>query len=234
MSKSIQRVSLAFIAVFGILSLALGFWSIASPGLIERTDNPRLIFDEQKIQRGAILDRYDRIMAETIPLSGTLIRHYTDRSSAPVVGYYSINFGRSEIEEALEETLRGPYGFLDRLLHRDRIGHSVRLTIDASIQRQLANQFDQPGGAIVLSIPDGAIIATASYPSFDPNTLDENWKALASDPASPLLNRATQGLFQPGAIFETPLLADAIENGRAALTLTLPNANRSVRLGSLS
>ena len=233
MSNSIQRVSFAFLIAFGILSLALGLWSIASPGLIDRDDNPRLFFDEEKIQRGTILDRADRILAETIPLSGTLIRHYPDRSSAPIVGYYSINFGQSEIEEALNETLRGPYGFLDRLLHRDRVGRSVRLTIDAAIQRKLADQFDQPGGAIVLSIPDGAIIATASYPSFDPNTLDENWKALSSDPASPLLNRATQGLFQPGAIFETPLLADAIEHGWATLTQTLTNAAQPLALSNL-
>jgi peptidoglycan glycosyltransferase len=233
MPNSIQRVSLAFLIAFGILSLALGLWSIASPSLIERDDNPRLFFDEEKIQRGAILDRADRILAETIPLSGTLVRHYPDRSSAPVVGYYSINFGRSEIEEALDETLRGPYSFIDQLLHRDRVGRSVRLTIDATIQRQLADQIDQPGGAIVLSIPAGAIIATASYPSFDPNTLDENWKSLSSDPASPLLNRATQGLFQPGAIFETPLLADALERGQVTLTQTLSRADQSVTISNL-
>jgi peptidoglycan glycosyltransferase len=233
MLNSIQRVSFAFLIAFGLLALALGLWSIASPNLIERDDNPRLIFDEEKIQRGAIVDQVDRILAETIPLSGTLIRHYPDRSSAPVVGYYSINFGRSEIEEALDETLRGPYGFLDRLLHRDRVGRNVRLTIDMAIQRQLADQFDQPGGAIVLSIPDGAIIATASFPSFDPNSLDENWKALSSDPSSPLLNRATQGLFQPGAIFETPLLADAIEHGQVALTQTVSRADQSVTISNL-
>lgn len=233
MTKSIQRISLAFIAAFGVLSLALGIWSIGSPGLAERDDNARLIIAEQRIQRGAIIDRYDRILAETIPVSGTLVRHYPDRSAAPAVGYYSINFGRSEIEEALDQTLRGPYGFLDELLHRDRVGRSVRLTIDLAEQRALADRFDQPGGAVVVSIPDGAIIALASYPSFDPNSLDANWKTLSSDPTSPLLNRATQGLFQPGAIFETPLLADAIDRGFVSITQTLTRPDQSIAIGSL-
>jgi peptidoglycan glycosyltransferase len=48
-----------------------------------------------------------------------------------------------------------------------------------------------------------------------------------------LLNRATQGLYQPGAIFETLLLAAAIERG-VSLTETLSQTDRPVTLDRLT
>ena len=233
MSKSIQRVSLAFLFAFGLLALAIGRWSIASPDLIARDDNPRRVFVEQQIQRGAIVDRADRVLAETIPASGTLTRHYPQPEAAPAIGYSSINYGQSGVEEALDVILRGPYSFTDQLLHRPRVGRAVRVTIDAQWQSDLAARMKQPGAAIVMSIPDGAVRAMVSRPSFDPNTLDENWKSLSTDPSSPLLNRATQGLYQPGTIFQTLLLADAIEQGKVALTQAVSRPDQPVALNEL-
>ena len=233
MAHSLQRVALGFMAAFGILALTLGVLSIASPDLAQRDDNLRRVFAEQRIQRGAIVDRTDQVLAETIPLSGTLVRHYPSIDAAPAIGYSSINFGRSGVEEALDGVLRGPYDFIDQLLHRQQRGRGVRVTIDLQTQRDLANRCQQPGAGGILSIPDGAVLALGSHPSYDPNTLDENWKALATDPTAPLLNRATQGLYQPGAIFETLLLADALENGRVALTTTLARPAEPVAIGNL-
>jgi len=47
------------------------------------------------------------------------------------------------------------------------------------------------------------------------------------------LNRATQGLYQPGAIFETLLLAEALERG-VPLTETLSQPDRPVSLDQLT
>ena len=234
MSKSIQRVSIAFLAAFGVLATVLGIWSIGSPGLVERNDNPRRVFAEQLVRRGAIVDRHDLILAETIPISGVLIRHYPYPDAAPAIGYYSINFGRAGVEDALDSVLRGPHGFIDELLHREQVGRNVRVTIDLGAQRDLSERFQQQtGAAVILSIPDGAVLAMTSDPTYDPNTLDANWKSLSTDPAAPLLNRATQGLYQPGAIFETPLLAMALETSRIALTATLTRPDQPVAIGPL-
>jgi peptidoglycan glycosyltransferase len=233
MTQSIQRVSIALLVLFGLLALTLGLWSIASPGLAERSDNPRLVFAEQQIQRGAILDRHDQILAETIPLSNTLTRYYPQPDAAPVIGYYSINYGVAGVEEALDSTLRGSYGLLDELLHRVRVGHNVQVTIDLQTQHDLETRLKQSGAAVILSIPDGAVLAMASRPAFDPNTLDANWKTLLTDPSGPLLNRATVGLYQPGAIFETPLLATALDANQVALTTTLSQPDQPVAVGSL-
>ena len=233
MSKSIQRTAAAFLLAFFLLALALGRCSIASPDLVARDDNPRRVFEEQFIQRGAIFDRNDHVLAETAPQSGTLARRYPFLAAAPVAGYFSLNYGAAGVEEALDRVLRGPRAALDQVLHHRQSGQGVRTTLDSRAQQILSERLTQPGAAIVLSLPDGAITALASNPSFDPNTLDENWKTLSSDPAAPLLNRATQGLYQPGAIFETLLLSAAIERG-VPLTETLSRPDRPITLDQLT
>ena len=233
MSKSLQRTAAAFLLAFLLLALALGRWSIASSDLIVRDDNPRRVFEEQLIQRGSIFDRNDQVLAETVPQSDTLARRYPFIAAAPLVGYASINYGAAGVEEALDRVLRGPRDFLDQLLHQRQSGQGVRTTLDSRAQQILSSRLTQPGAAIVLSLPDGAITALASYPSFDPNTLDQDWKTLSTDTAAPLLNRVTQGLYQPGAIFQTIMLADAIERG-VILTETLAQPDRPVTLDRLT
>jgi penicillin-binding protein 2 len=53
----------------------------------------------------------------------------------------------------------------------------------------------------------GAVYAMISYPGFDPNLFAhgigmEDWQALLSDPAAPLTNKATGGLYPPGSTFK--------------------------------
>jgi peptidoglycan glycosyltransferase len=50
-------------------------------------------------------------------------------------------------------------------------------------------------------------------PSYDPNKLDALWSALSHDPASPLLDRSTSGLYPPGSTFKIVTAADALDAG---------------------
>ena len=64
--------------------------------------------------------------------------------------------------------------------------------------------------------PDtGAILAMVSKPDYNPNTIVKDWTKLNMDEDnSPLLNRATQGLYPPGSTFKTLTLLEYIrENG---------------------
>jgi peptidoglycan glycosyltransferase len=54
-----------------------------------------------------------------------------------------------------------------------------------------------------------------SKPTYDPNTLEEDWPILQYDPDRRLLNRAAQGLYPPGVVFETLTLAAILEEGLA-------------------
>jgi len=60
-----------------------------------------------------------------------------------------------------------------------------------------------PGGAVVVTnVHTGEILAAASYPTFNLQTLSEDWALLNNDPAFPMLNRATQGRYAPGSTFK--------------------------------
>ena len=74
----------------------------------------------------------------------------------------------------------------------------------------------------MLNPKTGAVYVMASSPGFDPNLIEkQNGYAqvqatkspCAPEPASPLLNRATQGLFPPGSIFKTITAAAALDDG---------------------
>lgn len=223
MTATINRLSQVFLAAFIFVGLVLGYWGLVRRDeLLARQDNPRLLLEEQHIQRGQILDRNGVVLAETRfdPATGLGTRHYPDPVVAPIVGYYSLRHGVGGIEAAYDSVLRGD-AFLtpaqklaDNVLHRPQTGGDVRLTIDLTIQ-QAADQAlaGKTGTVIVLSVPQGEVLAIGSQPSFDPNHLDELWDSLKSDPNAPLLNRATQSLFQPGTILQSVVLGTAINVG---------------------
>jgi cell division protein FtsI/penicillin-binding protein 2 len=76
----------------------------------------------------------------------------------------------------------------------------VRLTIDLELQKSADGLLDgQPGTIILMNANSGEIIAMASSPYFDAAQLQVEWENLVTDPNAPLINRAAQGLYPPGA-----------------------------------
>lgn len=224
MPQAIDRTSALLVIAFVVLAGALGYWVASGPSLVARPDNPRRILDEQRILRGSILDRDGEIIVETTGELGNYVRRTRYIHAAPFTGYYSINYGTSGVERAFDDVLRGAAGVdtlqveVNRLLHRNPAGRAVQLTIDLDIQRTADTLLSGRIGAIVvLSVPDGDILALSSQPTFDPNTLDENWDTLRADPGAPLLNRAVQGLYQPGTILQPIVLVEALQRDVAEL-----------------
>jgi len=105
--------------------------------------------------------------------------------------------------------------------------HSLELTIDTSLQRvagrairdgialaHRAGHADANAGAAIVMNPwDGSIYALASYPNFDQAAAarDQSYRThlfARTDPGTPLLNRATQGLYPTGSAFK-PIVAEA-------------------------
>ena len=58
------------------------------------------------------------------------------------------------------------------------------------------------GSAVVIDVKTGGILAIANYPSYDLNLYKTNYSAYSSDPNTPLLSRATTGLYAPGSTFK--------------------------------
>ncbi len=222
LEEQIGKLGNALMACFVLIALGTGYWSVVrSPALTVRDDNPRLIEAERRIRRGHILDRHGAPLAvsQAGPL-GVWNRVYLAPEAAPVVGYYSINHGTGGVERTYDASIRGPTptSLIDQLgaalLHLHPQGVSVTLTLDLALQQTAEHSLGEWTGAVVLlDARSGNVLVLVSHPTFDPNTLEADWPTLQFDARNPLLNRATQGLYQPGAIFQTVTLAAALETG---------------------
>ncbi|MFQ5420202.1 MAG: FtsW/RodA/SpoVE family cell cycle protein, partial [Anaerolineae bacterium] len=170
---------------FTAVVLVLGYWSIGrAPAILAREDNPRLVEAELRIQRGRIFDRNNLALADTIGRPDELVRRYPLTAVGPAIGYYSFRHGASGIEESMNAILRGNSSndwekFTRQLLHQNQIGRDIRLTLDASKQIQAEELLMGHRGAIVgLELSKSGlanILMLMSHPSYDPNTLDENF-----------------------------------------------------------
>jgi peptidoglycan glycosyltransferase len=225
--RQIRQLGIVLSICFLLTAAGLGYWSlIRAPELVGRAYNPRWIEAERRVRRGDILDRAGRplVRSEPGPL-GTWQRVYLVPEAAPVVGYYAINHGTGGIEHAYDAQIRGARTLspIDRLradlLHLHPAGITVTLTIDVDVQQAASRALgEQMGAVVVLDVQDGDILAMVSNPTFDPNSLEVDWPLLNRSRDKPMLNRATQGLYPPGLVFETITLAATIAEGVAQPT----------------
>ncbi|MDQ3568758.1 MAG: penicillin-binding protein 2 [Actinomycetota bacterium] len=141
-----------------------------------------------------------------------------------VVGYWSIRYGASGIEIAQNSNLSGVSSepaTLDELINQFRGGRqpgsNVTLTLDPELQRiaydSLAQTVTGRGSAMAIDPKTGEVLALVTYPSYEPNDIDDNFPELIEDPAAPLLNRATQSLYPPGSTFKIITSSAALKAG---------------------
>lgn len=122
--------------------------------------------------------------------------------------------GRAGKVTLLRDARRGMYLVGGHGSHAPVDGHHVVLTIDEVIQfiaeRALASaaaKYRAAGGvAVVMDPASGAVLAMASWPTFDPNRYGD---------ASPAewRNRAVQDLYEPGSTFKIVTAAAGLEEG---------------------
>jgi peptidoglycan glycosyltransferase len=174
--------------------------------------------------RGRILDRNGEVLAETeLGPDGTPRRVYEMDGAVHVLGFTSARVGGSGVEAVAADRLMGrtepsPADTLRDILHQPRTGEDVALTIDARLQQVAVEAMGGALGAVVALDPrTGDVLAMVSNPTFSSDFSEEEWDSLRSDPDSPLLNRATQGLYAPGSTYKTVTLAAALEYGLVTL-----------------
>jgi cell division protein FtsW (lipid II flippase) len=198
-----------FMLALAAIGLTNAWWSIyRGPDLLSRTDNPRRAIADRYVPRGDLVDRNNRPIDAITGASGAYIRVYEYPELGPVTGYTHPVFGQAGLEASLDPYLRGLQGNPTSLVWWDHLlygtpppGLDVRLSVDLSLQT-LADQLlgGHPGAVVLLNAESGEILAMASHPTFDPNKLDEEGVTLRQDPAAPLVNRATQGLYPIGTL----------------------------------
>jgi len=181
------------------------FWF--NPALVDRPENPRWIIDDRFVERGNILDRNNQIIISNSGDIGNFQRASNHIPLYPVIGYTHPIFGQTGIEASMFTYLRGNTGYSfstlfwhDLLYNQPPQGLDVRLTIDLELQKSADGLLDgQPGTVILMNANSGEIITMATSPYFDAAQLQVEWENLIADPNAPLINRATQGLYPPGA-----------------------------------
>ena len=200
---------LAGIFAVGLAACALtgSWWSlIRGEDLLTRTDNARRSIADRYVHRGEILDNNNQPINITVGESGSFIREYLYPDLAPITGYTHPVFGQAGLEASVDNYLRGIQGNPASLILWNQLiygtpppGLDVRLSIDLDLQATADNLLSIHRGAIILMNADtGEILVMASHPTYDPNKLDEEGDTLSQDENSPLLNRATQGIYPLG------------------------------------
>ncbi len=58
------------------------------------------------------------------------------------------------------------------------------------------------GAVVVMKVDTGEVLASASYPTFNPATFNKDYEELAAIKAKPLFNRVASGTYAPGSTFK--------------------------------
>lgn len=138
--------------------------------------------------------------------------------------------GRTGLEAAYESTLCGTKGYsldlyskdgqrLGTIARKDAVdGLDLEITLDYDLQKRAEDMLEtlsvegNAGAVVVMDPTTGDILASSSYPDFNPNlfVINSDPDTLASyvdeDSNSPLYNRAVQGSYIPGSTIK-PLIA---------------------------
>jgi len=214
--KYIVNSAVFFLGLFLILMLYITYLqTIDSDELANNSLNRRSAQMDDHIARGLIVDDKGRKLAYSEKTASGFSRKYPlGEIAAPVTGYVGKNLGNAGIEAYANADLLGKTGDLHKIgplaqLFTADQGNTVKLTIDASIQKAAYDALgNRRGAVVVLDSSTGAVLAMVSRPSFNPNSLEQDWNTLQNSPDSVLLNRATQGLYPPGSTIK-PMIADA-------------------------
>ncbi len=230
-----------FLAGFMLIVLFTAWWGfIQSDTLLKRVDNPRRAISDRYVYRGSILDRNFTPIAENTGQAGDFSRVLNYPSLSSVIGYNNANYGQTGIEADMDGVLRGVTGntydkiLASRLLYGQfPEGFDLRLSLDLPIQEIVDKNLNgYTGTAILMNAESGEILAMATSPTFDSNSLEDNWASWMNDKSAPLLNRATQALYPPGAAAGGIVLARFLS--QYSLSANLPSVDWSTVPGSLN
>jgi peptidoglycan glycosyltransferase len=234
LQQSIKRLGIFFVALALALILNLTYLQVfGQNSLRENPANTRRLNEEYGIARGRIITADGLVAAESLESEGPFkYQRFYPLSwlLSHTVGYDSPQFGRSGLEQEYNDYLLGrkpSQGWVEEMTSSREEGHDLVITIDSGVQEAAAQALGERRGAVAAVNPKtGAVLAMYSWPAYDPNALvsqarDENGDLVADavmqsysqSLASPLLNRATMGLYPPGSSFKVLTSAAGIESG---------------------
>ncbi|HET9031259.1 MAG TPA: penicillin-binding transpeptidase domain-containing protein [Candidatus Aquilonibacter sp.] len=226
-NRAIAALATLFVALFIVLAVRQAYVMIVKgPEIAAKPYNPRHALLGQR--RGRILATDGTVLAKTV---GRKRVYPFGASLAHTLGYVSPRYGTSGIEDAYDRALTPPDTTGDPQAQLADViaalrgktsaprGADVVTTIVPAIQETAWQQLrvHARGAVVALDPRSGAILAMASVPSFDPNAIDAEFSSLNNDAASPLLDRAIDGLYPPGSTFKIFTAGSALESGTVTM-----------------
>jgi penicillin-binding protein A len=225
-NRALKRISIAALVMFLALMINLNYLQgFETASLASRPDNIRGLSAAYQYERGDILTSDGVTIAGTKPTNDVYNYervYYDPDVYAPVTGYDTV-YSQTGVEAAENGLLSGTSSqlsfrnFIDMITNKPRKGATVELTINSKVQQAayagLQNALQGTkftGGVVAINPKTGAILAMASWPSYNTNLLathdgdqlNANDNALLAQQPSPLLNNATQSTYPPGSTFK--------------------------------
>ncbi|REK19336.1 MAG: penicillin-binding protein 2 [Actinobacteria bacterium] len=229
MNGPIRRLALGLFASMAALLIAVTWFQVFRADALKNDPrNARPALSERGKERGLIVTNDGTVLARSDEDPNdalTFVRTYPEGPAfAHVVGYSSFLLGNTGLEQTYSQDLRSRRDItisdlVAVILGRDLRPSSIEVTIDAELQKAAFAALAGRRGAVVALDPNtGAVLASVSSPSFDPEALigddaDAAWNALLEAEGSPLSDRATRELYAPGSTFKTVVAAAGIDTG---------------------
>lgn len=222
-SDNIKKVTIVFLLCFiGLISYITYFEIIVAPKIVSSQYNQRLWAKRNEVLRGTLYDRNMKVLAKSTRINKeTQKRQYEGGAIfSHALGYFDVKYGITGLEKKYDKELtstniKDTINDIIKLKgkNEEKYGNNLKTTLDYNIQKKAYELLgDNRGAVVALNPKTGEILAMVSKPSFDPNNLEENWKAINENKDRPLLNRATSGLYPPGSTFKAITAVSALEN----------------------
>jgi peptidoglycan glycosyltransferase len=255
MNGALRRIALACLVLFLLLLLNANYVQAFQAGsLAGDPGNGRTFAAQFQYQRGPIITADGKTIAASKHIGGVYSyqRYYPHGALyAPITGFDSL-YSATGIEQAENRYLAGTApqlavrNLIDLITGKPKKGATVQLTVNSVVQNAAYAALKQTGlqaGVVAIAPRTGAILALASYPSFNPDKLavldgtqlQRNDKRLLNNPSQPLLNRAINASFPPGSTFKVVTSSAAFSHGYSPNTtvyaptnLKLPNTSKQL------
>ena len=239
MNTRIRRLAVGMLVCYLALFVQLNILQVGREE--ELTADPRN--DRQTIRdfnrpRGEIVSADGMVLARSEPvLDADAELEYeriypTGALFGNVTGYYTFNYGSTQIERTQSDVLAGTTSAqqikaLGDLFSGEDVSGSVVLNLRADAQFVARAALTDPvtglereGSVVVMEPSTGAIIAMYSSPTFDPNDVvvpnsqrvADVFAFLNNYPGKPLLANAYQERYMPGSSFKVVTTGIALEN----------------------
>jgi peptidoglycan glycosyltransferase len=233
-NKPLRRVAIAALTLLVILMINVNYIQGSQADKLRNDPlNARQFAEQFQHNRGPIMAG-GVTLAQSVKTgkdSKTYQRVYKQGELySPITGYMSV-FSRTGIEGAENGLLDGTdkrltvRNWFDMLVGKKPAGATVQTTIEPKAQLAafdgVKNRTIKRGAAVAVDVKTGAILAMASFPSYDTNEVathdgakaNKAFTSLQKQSGNPMLNKAANETFAPGSSFKIIDSAAAFELG---------------------